>query len=527
VAALGVVMVALLLACTRSPEPMATDTASPTLSEDIFIDACEAEFQRQIPPFDVHFAVLTDHPDAPGDQGESLTECLTGDTRWPCSHITALTEHFVTASGEPVCDPQQPDQCVTFRYKSHRYFSSLSQSAGCRDVISSARGIRTPLTHTGSVITDLRAATTDCTDPEVIDPYALNILLFDNSVSGVVTSFATAHTSRWSAGCAPYVYIELSRLPPSEGEDFRYGVNEHEVGHIFGLTHICRGVDQAPWPDSNIMQGTGSSCCCECGEDLDADPEGIWSTRLCYDCSAVDPGDRCDERPGGQCAEPECTEKVSNGNRNEGFSSDLIGDAQTGADQITTILATARAQHACWCRAALSEGHRRWTVDGEATCSPGSGVFSLHRLNPDRPEHLTALRISGDPLSPLAEVTITGSPGDVVSLSWSCPTSPPPVFTSHRPARAYRLPLSALGSTLADELILRLDSERSLLWVELSGQPGEFRVLRLHGEELRWHWPGPGRALSGTVRPAEDALLIVLSSGEVLRAGEISEKFQQ
>ncbi|MFT5685767.1 MAG: hypothetical protein ACI8RZ_006721 [Myxococcota bacterium] len=521
-------MVALLLACTGGESPTVDTAPPPMLSDDLFVEACEAEFQRQLPPFDVHFAVLTDHPDAPtaADQtgGESLTDCPPGDTRWPCSHITALTETFVTESGTPVCDPDQPEQCVAFRYKSHRYFDEVASTAGCRDVIAAARGIRTPVTHSSTAITDLRAATQACTDPDIVDPHALNILLFDNSVSGIVTSFATAYTNRWSSGCAPYVYLEVSRLPPEPGEDFLYGVNQHEVGHIFGLTHICRGVDEAPYPDSNIMQGTGGSCCCECGPDQGADPEGIWATQLCYDCSVVDPVDRCDERPGGQCSEPECTEKVSNGNRNLGFSDDLIGDVQTGDDQLTTILDRARGQHACWCRDALARGHQRWTVSGEATCSPGSGMFRLHKLDPDRPEHLTALRISGDPLTPLAEVALDGEAGDEVALSWTCPTTPPSTFTSHRPTQAYRLPLSALGSDLADEVTLRLDEARSLLWVELSGQPGEFRVMRLHGEAMRWQWPGPGRRLSGSIHREAGALRIELASGDFLQAVEISRK---
>ena len=52
---------------------------------------------------------MTDHPDAPTAGEESLTSCLPDDTRWPCSHITALNNKFVTADSAPVCDPDQPD----------------------------------------------------------------------------------------------------------------------------------------------------------------------------------------------------------------------------------------------------------------------------------------------------------------------------------------------------------------------------------------------------------------------------------
>ncbi|MDG1481412.1 MAG: hypothetical protein P8R54_17590 [Myxococcota bacterium] len=519
-------MVALLLACTHAEEASSVDTAPPPLlSEDIFEDACEAELQRQLPPFDVHFSVVTDHPDAPIQSAESITDCPPGDTRWPCSHITALTETFITEAGDPVCDLEHPEQCVTFRYKSHRFFDDIEDSSGCQNVIRAGRGIRTPLTHSGTAIADLRAATQGCTDSEIIDPYALNLLVFDNSVSGIGTSFATAYTSRWSAGCAPYVYIEVSRLPATPGEEFLYEVNQHEFGHIFGLGHTCLGIDEAPYPDSNIMQGTGSSCCCECGPDLNIDPESIWATQVCYDCSAVTPSDRCDERPGGQCGEPECTANVSNGNRNLGFSDAQIGNLSSGEGQISTILERARGQHACWCRAALAQGHRRWTVSGEATCRPGAGVFRLQQLDPKRPEHLTPLRVSGDPLTPLASVVFSGTAGDEVALSWTCPATAADTFTSHRPEVAYRLPLSALGSDLADSLTLRLDTSRALLWVELSGQPGEFRVLRLHGTAMRWQWPGPGRQLSGTLRAVEGALELTLSSGERLKAVEIPKKF--
>ena len=523
-------MVIFLLACSAAVEAPPEDTAPPTesfLESDIFYDACEAEFERQIPPFDVHFSVLTDSPQAPVAGEESVTSCTPEDTRWPCSHISALTKTFIDAEGNPVCDPEHPEQCIRFRYKDHRYFDALVNAPGCNDAIAAARGIRTPILDSGGVITALREATAQCTDSEIIDPYAINVLLFDNPISGLVTSFATAYTSRWSAACAPYVYIEVSRLPSEAGEDFRYAVNEHEFGHIFGLDHVCRGVDEAPYPDTNIMQGTGSSCCCECGPDRSEAVDSLWSTQICYDCSGVSPTDRCSERPVGQCSEPECTTQVSQGSRNEGFSSSVLGSARSETDQLTTILATARGQHECWCRQALASGHRRWTVEGEATCSPGQGVFRLLKLDPNRPDHLTPVRLSGDALSPLADIEIQGSAGEEVSLSWSCSQPPTEIFTSHRPTTAYRLPLSALGSDLADNLILRLDEDRQQLWVALEGQPGEFRVLQLLGKKQHWQWPGPGRAIRGTVQRSEGALRIKLASGEALSAVEISRKLSE
>ena len=512
-------MIGLLLSCSNpTPAPAATEAAATEAAAD-FADACEAEFELQLPPFDVHFAVLTDAEGTPQAGAESITACPEGEVDWPCSHLDALDQTFRTASGERVCDPEQPDQCITFRYKDHRFYDEVIDQGQCTGMLSAARRKMTPALDSSQIYADLRAGALACTDADILDPAAINIFLFDNPITGIISSFATAHTSRWSA-CAPYIFIEHSRLPATPGEAFAYGVNQHEMGHIFGLDHLCMGLDDPTYPATNIMQGTGSSCCCECGDARGYDPEGVWQQQVCYDCSAAEFGDRCTERPGEQCEEPQCQDKVSTGDRSAGFSAAQIGDAATGADQITVMIAQARDLHACWCAADRASGARRWVVHGETSCTPGSGRFSLV---PFADRHIPLL-IEGDPLSPLAMLQTAegprplpldwGEPGEV-SLRWDC-DDPGPTFTSRRPAAAYLLPLRALGWPGEQALVLRLDTARQKLWVELQGQPGVFEVLNLTpaAGEWRWRWRKGTTALQGTLAVAGQQLQLRILGGQ-------------
>lgn len=341
----------LLAACTTAaPEVADPLPAEPTEEEVAQIaETCAASASAELAPFDLHFVsfVSTEQVPPPPD---GFAGCEADTAGWPCDHLRALQERFVDAAGQPVCDPDAPDQCVRFRYRSHHVVSGPDETR-CPALWYRAQRPMSPLLTTTEQRALLREAASGCTDPDIFPQGAITVLLFENPIPAAETSFATGHSSKWSPSCAPFVSIEAGRRPDTPGSvEFGAAVNEHEMGHIFGLKHLCRPLTDPRYPSTNIMQGTGGSCCCECGDLLGQDRGGVWSREVCVDCSAQSPDDACTALPQrAQCAQPDCTAWVSNGDRSEGFSADEIGSYSTGEDQITTILATARAIQACWC----------------------------------------------------------------------------------------------------------------------------------------------------------------------------------
>ena len=343
----------LLLGCPAPPSASTEGEEAAVMStadlDPALLAACEAELGGQIPTFDVHFTALLPREEVDFPPSD-VASCDGDETRWPCSHLRALEQNFVTAEGGPVCDPADPSQCVTFRYASHTVIRGPEDS-DCPELWYRARQGMDPTKTSAEGYTQIRAAARDCADPRVLRPGAINVLLFDDPVPGARTSFATRHDTRWAPLCTPYVTIERGRLPTEAGSvEFYSAANEHEMGHIFGLDHTCRSPADPRFPSSNIMQGTGGSCCCECAEAKNYEPGSIWAESVCVDCAALDEADRCTpDSAYAQCDQPDCTRHVTNGDRAEGFTDAEIGEHNTGEGQIAVIIAEARALHACWC----------------------------------------------------------------------------------------------------------------------------------------------------------------------------------
>lgn len=509
----------LLLACGQDKGGLARSS-----SEDTgMIDACEAEAQGELPPFPLSLVVLAEDASAPQeDPTDPVSSCAAGDTRWPCSHLTALEQTFVDAAGQPVCDPADPRDCVQFRHKRHAFYADIANT-DCEALIDLANRELSPTVETGQFINELRQAVHDCTDPDVYDTNAISVFVADNPVPGVETSFGTSYKSSRARDCGGYYMVELGRLPTDGTALFQDGANEHEIGHVFGLEHVCHGMDDGDYPSTNIMQGTGGSCCCECGQSQGHDADSTWATEVCADCSTYDTADQCltGQWDDDQCNEPDCLGWVRSGQRDLGFSTSTTGNSTAETDQISTILATARGQWGCWCEAASADTKRSWRVAGEeATCAPGSGRFTFLARGPGRAGSLPIL-VEGDQPGPLARLMELPplAPGEELPLSWDCPPEEESgeAYTSWRPRPAFDLPLTALGAPVAQQLRLRPDLARGLLWVELAGRPGEVRVLRLtrgEGDRWRWRWHGMGAHLQGSIALREGQLSLQLEGGD-------------
>ncbi len=196
-------------------------------------------------------------------------------------------------------------------------------------------------------------ATAACGAP-VVRPDMLNLYLYDSTFPGS-ERFSFAANTRDIVADTPgldelvMVFIDVERLPVSGSLDFVQGAVEHELGHAFGLDHVC-AVDQ-PTSDaspSNIMQTFAANCCCEAFGP--GTPPTSFSTS-CVDCSAVaqqfaDEGAPdaawCDDLPS-PYDDPDCLVPglFGVGSRELPFSNDWPANPGDDRGQVTQILARA------------------------------------------------------------------------------------------------------------------------------------------------------------------------------------------
>ena len=182
------------------------DPASPSLPTDFV--------------FDIHFVVLTENLAA---IGRATTTQLRDEVR-------ILNEFFVTEDRQPI---------VTFQFKSATLSDQAAQTT-CTlvDVIDLAMDIRS---------VDWLGAFNGCDDRTMRDPNAINFYVIDSWSADRSFSETLSLASRNNH--RPFLMLDWARLghAPGNGE-------EHEMGHAFGLRHLCvpGATDQT---DSNIMAG--------------------------------------------------------------------------------------------------------------------------------------------------------------------------------------------------------------------------------------------------------------------------------
>lgn len=167
--------------------------------------------EREIPTFDVHFAILTEKKAA---QRRASLEQLKEET-------DILNAYFVSESGEPI---------IRFQYKSMTPYEEVKAS-GCR--LAELADVRDSM-----AARTWAAAFMECDDPKVRDPYAINFYVYDaysrESDWRGRSGFGDISSRGFLAGPWPFVLMDWERLGHTE-----QAPEEHEMGHAFGLGHVC------------------------------------------------------------------------------------------------------------------------------------------------------------------------------------------------------------------------------------------------------------------------------------------------
>lgn len=158
-----------------------------------------------IKTFDVHFAVITANPSA--HMVATLNQLK--------QEVNILNTYFVKEDRTPI---------VQFRFKSASLYSDVKGSP-CSFV---ALGDSTnPYSSDGWA-----AEFNSCNDPKVKDKKALNFYIYDSYSTQEGFNNLDGHGKRNSN--RPYVLLDWQRLNHNIQSP-----EEHEMGHAFGLDHVC------------------------------------------------------------------------------------------------------------------------------------------------------------------------------------------------------------------------------------------------------------------------------------------------
>lgn len=160
---------------------------------------------EELPTFDVHLVVLTSNA---GAQQVATRDQLRRE-------VDILNEFFAAENREPL---------VRFRFKSATLFPETRRSS-CK--LKDLGDVRGPL-DTGHAAELFNT----CDDPHIRDPRAINFYVYDAYAPGSGFKDATGHGRRNSG--RPFVFLDWQRL--NHGDQ---AAEEHEMGHAFGLEHIC------------------------------------------------------------------------------------------------------------------------------------------------------------------------------------------------------------------------------------------------------------------------------------------------
>ncbi len=175
--------------------------------------------------FPVHFCVVTS---AYTESDEDIIVQLKKE-------ITILNKYFTAE------DPSQPDgrrRIVTFKYKSASLFSDIEaiESDFLNEITSSTNYDRSKKNR-------IQKKFNAETNRLIRDPKAINIYIYDSWSSSSYWSNNDGHARNNSD--RPYILLDYERLDHN-----LMAPEEHEMGHAFGLAHVCSNLT------NNIMRSS-------------------------------------------------------------------------------------------------------------------------------------------------------------------------------------------------------------------------------------------------------------------------------
>lgn len=191
-----------------------------TVCSDVTSDSASA---GAVPTFDVHFVVITQKYEV--DNKAAIPQFQ--------EEIDILNKYFVGANG---------GLPVKFRFKEKHAINELKDSS-CVELL-----------HQGDAAVEYNWRNwadmiNSCSDPRVVDPHAINFFIFDSYTDQDGFKDTTSH-GRLNNN-RPYVILDWERL-----NHRIQSAEEHEMGHAFGLEHVCAEGATLHTP-TNIMASAG------------------------------------------------------------------------------------------------------------------------------------------------------------------------------------------------------------------------------------------------------------------------------
>ncbi|MFO7611948.1 MAG: hypothetical protein R6W99_05595 [Clostridia bacterium] len=188
----------------------------------VLLSSCTTD----IPVFDIHFVLLTNRAEGLEKADKDLFE----------NEIAILNQYFVTEGRKEI---------VRFKYRSGHFYDEIKNSS-CR-FIKEVADAETYYDHKR-----LKQLYNECNDRKVKAPHAINIYIYDSY--SPTDGFADKTSRGYNNSGRPFLMLDWERI----GHKIQ-SPEEHEMGHAFGLRHICVK-DASRDSHTNIM---ASSANCE------------------------------------------------------------------------------------------------------------------------------------------------------------------------------------------------------------------------------------------------------------------------
>jgi hypothetical protein len=199
-----------------------------TLLVATLLGDARAQGHDPLPVFDIHFVVITMNPDAH----------RVGSVDQLRREVDILNARFITDGGKPL---------VTFRFKSAVAYQQARDSACDFAKLGDQR-------H--ALDTELATRRFNaCDDARIRDPHAINFYVYDAYSAAAGFNDTTGHGRRNSD--RPFLLLDWQRLNHN-GQ----APEEHEMGHAFGLGHVCapgatRGTSTNIMASADCGRGSG------------------------------------------------------------------------------------------------------------------------------------------------------------------------------------------------------------------------------------------------------------------------------